>query len=207
MESDKLAYEQILDSDSPCPGLTLNIGNYWYSLACPYSKRLNLATTGPKSSDLNNLQSQCRGCKVNSNNINYNSRNPPRNNPLSRLRMTIDFKRALRCKASSLTQNGEFSQESSIDLAFSITLRVLRNGGFIHIRTQEDIDWIRTILDPEEQEIYLDWIEANDHYGFRTGAKLIPLTEAGMDMMSVDRTISSVIKDGIKGNSKQYTKI
>ena len=97
-----------------------------------------------------------------------------------------------------MVHNGEFSQRTTTDVALSIIYKVLRNGGFIYIRTQEDIDWIRTALTPQEQQEHLDWILANTHYGFRTGSELILLTEAGMDMVSFDRTISFIIRAGVK---------
>ena len=118
-----------------------------------------------------------------------------------RLRMTFDPQTALRYKASMLVHSGEFSQRTTTDVALSIIYKVLRNGGFIYIRTQEDIDWIRTMLTPEELQEHLDWILANTHYGFRTGAELILLTEAGMSMISFDRTISFVTRAGVKVNA------
>ncbi len=97
-----------------------------------------------------------------------------------------------------LVHHGEFSQRTSTDVALSIIYKVLRNGGFLFIRTQEDIDWVRSSLTPQEQQEHLDWILANSHYGFRTGSELILLTEAGMEMISFDRTISFIIRAGVK---------
>jgi hypothetical protein len=50
---------------------------------------------------------------------------------------------------------------------------------------------IRTPLSKADQNIYLTRILARSHYGFRTGALLILLTEAGINMISFDRTDST----------------
>lgn len=58
-------------------------------------------------------------------------------------------------------------------------------------------DMILTPLSKEEQEEHLAWILANTHYGFRTGMELILLCEAGMAMISFDRTNSDLKIDEI----------
>jgi hypothetical protein len=186
IKKENLTRKQIVDSGPKCCGITLQVGDYWYSLACLYERNINVATAGPHSGRSSGLHSYCRGC-----NAHYNTLN-------QRLRMTFDPKAALRYKASMLVHNGEFSQRTTTDVAVSIIYKVLRNGGFIKIRTQADIDWIRTDLTPEEKQDHLEWILANTHYGFRTGAELILLTEAGMNMVSFDRTISYVVRAGVR---------
>jgi hypothetical protein len=47
MAKDKLTRKQIENSGPPCSGITLQGGDYWYSIACLYTKRVNIATTGP----------------------------------------------------------------------------------------------------------------------------------------------------------------
>ncbi|KAI8842172.1 hypothetical protein BJ741DRAFT_574624 [Chytriomyces cf. hyalinus JEL632] len=47
-----------------------------------------------------------------------------------------------------------------------------------------DVLDIRKPLSKAEQSECLEWIKARTHYGFRTGAELILLTEAGMNMLN-----------------------
>ncbi len=108
------------------------------------------------------------------------------------LRATFDIETALKYKAQAFK-----SRKVIQDDTYSLVLRVLRNGGFLFIRTQEDVDWIRTSSNPPEQQNHLDWILANSHYGFRTGTELILLTEAGMEMISFDRNFSFVTRAGV----------
>lgn len=79
----------------------------------------------------------------------------------------------------------------SQDVSYSLVLKVLRNGGFIHLRTQADVIAIRKPLSKDEQSEYLEWIKMRTHHGFRTGAELILLSEAGMNMASFDRSDST----------------
>ena len=192
MKKDKLTRKHIENSGPPCSGMTLQVGDYWYSLACLYGRNINVATTGPSDSKTSayakkyGLQGMCRGCIAHRNTLNRS------------LRATFDIETALKYKANNLIRNKEWSRQVSQDVSYSLILRVLRNGGFLFIRTQEDVDWIRTMLTPEEQQVHLDWILANTHYGFRTGSELVLLAEAGMNMISFDRTISSVTRAGVK---------
>ncbi|KAJ3246009.1 hypothetical protein HDU78_008013 [Chytriomyces hyalinus] len=87
--------------------------------------------------------------------------------------------------------NKEWSSKVSQDVSYSLVLRVLRNGGFIHLRTQSDVNEIRKPLSKQEQDNHLTWIKARSHYGFRTGAELILLSEAGIHMASFDRSDST----------------
>lgn len=186
MKKDKLTRKHIENSGPPCSGITLQVGDYWYSLVCLYASRRNVATTGPQKTRCDGLQAVCRGCMAHHNTLHV------------MLRRTFDPETALNYKANNLIGNKEWSRKVTHDISYSIVLRVLRNGGFIYIRTQEDIDWIRTTLTPEEQQDHLDWILANRHYGFRTGSELVLLAEAGMNMISFDRTISFVTRAGVK---------
>ncbi|KAJ3018662.1 UNVERIFIED_CONTAM: hypothetical protein HDU68_011055, partial [Siphonaria sp. JEL0065] len=109
-------------------------------------------------------------------------------------RRTFDIESALRYKASKLQHNGEFTTLYEPNVAFSLVLRVLRNGGFFHVKTQEDVALMRTPLSKQEQNEHLAWIldpENLPHRGFRTGAELILLSEAGMNMISFDRSDSN----------------
>ncbi|KAJ3001193.1 UNVERIFIED_CONTAM: hypothetical protein HDU68_006998, partial [Siphonaria sp. JEL0065] len=103
---------------------------------------------------------------------------------------TFDVETSLRKNASNLIDNGEWSRKVSQDVSYSLVLRVLRNRGFIHLRTQADVDNIRKPLSKAEQAEHLVWIKSRTHRGFRTGAELILLTEAGMNMASFDRSNS-----------------
>ncbi|KAJ3102447.1 hypothetical protein HK100_004366 [Physocladia obscura] len=126
------------------------------------------------------------------------SKNPLENN---RFRRTFDIEAALRYKASKLQHNGEFTTLYEPNVAFSLILRVLRNGGFFHVKTQEDVALIRTPLSKQEQNEHLAWIldpENLPHRGFRTGAELILLSEAGMNMISFDRSDSTKKIDEIR---------
>ena len=59
MEKDNLKRKEIEDSGTPCCGITLH---YWYSLACLYGRKTNIATTGIDSTVTSGLQRKCRGC-------------------------------------------------------------------------------------------------------------------------------------------------
>ena len=79
-------------------------------------------------------------------------------------------------------------------------LRVLENGGFVHGKTQADVNRIRfTPRTAAEKRVFkaelkrlVAWVKANVHHGFRTGALLVNLSEAGMNMTSFDRTDSGI---------------
>jgi hypothetical protein len=73
----------------------------------------------------------------------------------------------------------------------SIVLPIIHNGGFIHIKNQDNLTMIRTTLSKSDQKNYLDRILAREHYGFQTGALLVLLTEAGINMISFGRTDST----------------
>ena len=107
------------------------------------------------------------------------------------LRRTFDIQTALQFKANNLIGNNEWASKVSQDVAYSLVLRVLKNLGFIHIRNQEDIDWILTPLSQQEQKEHLALILANSYYGFRTGVELVLLCEAGINMISFDRADSN----------------
>ncbi|KAJ3229860.1 hypothetical protein HDU77_001503, partial [Chytriomyces hyalinus] len=112
-------------------------------------------------------------------------------NQANRFRRTFDVEEALKDKARTLIRHKEWSSKGFQDVSYSLVLRVLRNGSFIHLRTQADVDVIRKPLTKAEQADHLEWIKANTHHGFRTGAELILLTEAGMNMLSIDRSDSN----------------
>jgi hypothetical protein len=59
-----MTFEQIENSGTKlCSGLTLQIGDFWYSIACLYDRNINFATAGYCSTDgMNGLQGKCRGC-------------------------------------------------------------------------------------------------------------------------------------------------
>jgi hypothetical protein len=168
---------QIQNSGYTCQGITLQIGEFWYSLACLYGKSINVTTSGFSKRD--GIQWKCRGCMRHHNTLQVC------------LRRTFDVETALQYKANNLIGNNEWSTNVSQDVAYSLVLRVLKNLGFIHIRNQDDIDMILTPLSKEEQDEHLAWILANTHYGFRTGVELVLLCEAGMNMISFDRTDSN----------------
>ncbi|KAJ3408274.1 hypothetical protein HDU80_006314 [Chytriomyces hyalinus] len=110
---------------------------------------------------------------------------PTTGNLVNLFRRTFDVEEALKDKAQTLIRNKECSKGFQ-DVSYSLVLRVLRNGGFIHLRTQADVDVIRKPLTKAKQADHLEWIKANTHRGFRTGAELILLTEAGLNMLSID---------------------
>ncbi len=177
---------QIEDSGTKhCSGLTLQIGDFWYSIACLYDRNINVATSGYCSTDgMNGLQGKCRGCMTHFSTLS------------TRLRCTFDPQSALEEKARDLLRHKEWTSKvldspQKQSISFSAVLRVLDNGGFIHIKTQADLKMIRTPLSKAHQKIYLTRILARSHYGFRTGSLLILLTEAGINMVSFDRTDSS----------------
>ena len=157
MKKDNLTRKQIEDSGPPWLGMTLQVGDYWYSLACLYDRNINVATAGPMNGESGQakkygLQGKCRGCMAHHNTLNQ------------RLRCTFDIEAALNLKAKDLNANKEWSRKVTQDVSYSLVLRVLRNGGFLFIRTQEDIDWVHTALTPEERQEHLDWILKNKHY-------------------------------------------
>ncbi|KAJ3090859.1 hypothetical protein HK100_007339 [Physocladia obscura] len=165
---------------SDCCGNTFELpGCFWVSTRCIYGKRLNVVTAGEDTGHSTGLSRRCRGCLANHNTLNQ------------RLRMTFDVEEALRYKAAKLNHNEEWTTKVKPDISFSLVLKVLRNGGFIHLRTQADVNDIRKPLSKAEQAEHLTWIKANVHHGFRTGAELILLTEAGMCMASFDRSDST----------------
>ena len=47
MEEQRFTFAAIANSGRQCSGITLQVGEYWYSVACFYGKKLNVATTGP----------------------------------------------------------------------------------------------------------------------------------------------------------------
>lgn len=179
-----MSREELLDSGPRCSGMTLQIGDFWYSLSCLYDSRLNVGTAGTSNSKNCSIakrlgiQAKCRGCMAHHNTLNR------------RLRATFDIETALKDRANGLLANKEWSRKVSQDVSYSLVLRVLRNQGFIHLRTQADVDNIRKPLTKAEQTDHLEWIKANVHRGFRTGVELILLTEAGMHMVSFDRSDS-----------------
>ncbi|KAJ3125259.1 JmjC domain-containing histone demethylation protein 1 [Physocladia obscura] len=171
--------EQIENMGPSFCGITLLQGDNWYSLACLYRKKINIAMAGKDAGRGSGISSRCRGCLANHNTLNQ------------RLRMTFEVEEALNYKASMLIHNGEWSSKVKKDVSYSLVLKVLRNGGFIHLRTQADINAIRKPLTKVEQVDHLTWIKVRTHRGFRTGAELILLTEAGLNMVSFDRSDSS----------------
>jgi hypothetical protein len=176
-------FEEIQASGHPCQGITLQVGSFWYSLRCLYDRNINVTTAGFSARD--GLQWKCRGCMRHHNTLQVC------------LRRTFDVETALKYKANNLIGSNEWLRNVSQDIAYSLVLRILRNLGFIHIRNQDDIDMILTPLSKEEQDEHLAWILANIHYGFRTGVELILLCEAGMSMISFDRTNSDLKIDEI----------
>ncbi|KAJ3230260.1 hypothetical protein HDU78_008511 [Chytriomyces hyalinus] len=170
--------QEIEESGSACCGYTLQQLDFWYSLRCLYSKKLNVATAGRSNGRAGGIDSRCRGCASNHNTFHV------------MLRRTFDIETALKYKANNLIGHKEWSSTVAQDVSYSLVLRILRNGGFIHLRTQADVDAIRKALSKQEQADHLTWIKARTHRGFRTGAQLILLTEAGMNMISFDRSNS-----------------
>ncbi|KAJ3112480.1 hypothetical protein HK100_002318 [Physocladia obscura] len=170
--------EQIENMGTACCGITLQQCDYWYSLACLYGRRINVATAGKDAGRGSGFSSRCRGCLANHNALN--------------LRLCCTFvETALRKMAFNLIIHDEWSGKVSQDVSYSLVLRVLRNGGFIHLRTQADVIAIRKPLTKDKQAEHLTWIKARPHHGFRTGAELILLTEAGLNMISLDRSDSN----------------
>lgn len=163
----------IENSGSLCRGITLQVREFWYSVACFYGKRINVATTGPKKGGLSDF---CRGCQSHHNSLNTNAR------------LKFDVEAALKHKSSGLISNGEWTLKTvTRDISYSLVLRVLLAGGCLHIATQADIDSIHIPFSKQQQQEYLEWIKARTHHGFQTGAELILLCDAGMDMISFDR--------------------
>ncbi|KAJ3119624.1 hypothetical protein HK100_000221 [Physocladia obscura] len=180
-----MSREELLDSGPRCSGMTLQLGDFWYSLPCLYDSRLNVGTAGPSNSKNCSIakrlgiQAKCRGCMAHHSCFNM------------RLCCTFDIEAALAQKTCKLILNGEWSRKFLQDVSYSLVLKVLRNGGFIHLRTLSNVDNIRKPLSKQEQTEYLEWIKARAHHGFRTGAELILLTEAGSNMVSFDRSDST----------------
>jgi hypothetical protein len=114
-----------------------------------------------------------------------------------RLRCTFNIGAALAEKANMLIINKEFTSKVSQDVAYSLVLRVLKNGGFLCIRNRVDVEWILTPLTKEQQEQHLAWILARKHFAFRTGVELVLLSGAGMSMISFDRANSDKKIDSI----------
>ncbi|KAJ3094931.1 hypothetical protein HK100_005975 [Physocladia obscura] len=171
--------EQIEDMGPWCSGITLQQGNYWYSLACLYGKRINVATGAKNKSRTGGFSSYCRGCKAHYNNLNL------------LLGRTFDIEAGLMDKARSLIRSKEWSSKVPQDVSYSLVLRILRNCGFIHFRTQSEVLAIRKPLSKAEQAEHLEWVKERTHLGFRTGAELILLTEAGLCIVSFDRSDST----------------
>ncbi len=154
--------KQIEDNVPPCSGITLQVGNYWYSLACLNAFRRNVATTGPKITQFDKIQadqSRCRCCQSQYDTLG------------TRLRCTLDPQAALAEKAKMLITNREWSYKVSQEVSFSAVLRILDNGGFIHNKTQTDVKLIRTPLSKDDQKLYLTRILDRSHYGLRTGGR------------------------------------
>ncbi|KAJ3001926.1 UNVERIFIED_CONTAM: hypothetical protein HDU68_006573, partial [Siphonaria sp. JEL0065] len=107
------------------------------------------------------------------------------------LSQTFDIEAGLKDKARTLIRNNEGSSKVSQDVSYSLVLRVLRNRGFIHLRIPADVNAICEPLSKAEQAEHLAWIRANTHHGFRSGAELILLTEAGLNMLPIDRSDSN----------------
>ncbi|KAJ2991046.1 hypothetical protein HDV02_004004 [Globomyces sp. JEL0801] len=179
MKKTGMTREQLKNSGPLCCGITLTVGARKYSLACFYGHKRNAVNCSPGSSTTGEYQGLCRCCRSHDNALRL------------RLKCTFDPQSALEYKASMLDHNGEFTLKVGKQVSFSAVLRVLDNGGFLHIKTQADVNMIRTPLSKADQKIYLTRILARSHYGFRTGALLILLTEAGINMVSFDRTDSS----------------
>lgn len=150
--------EQLKDSGPRCPGITLMVGSRKYSLECFFSLKRNEVTSGTSK---NGIFPLCRCCMSHFNTLS------------SRLKCTFDPESALVEKAKMLIINREWSYKVSQLISFSTVLRVLDNGGFIHIKTQADLTMIRTPLSKNDQKIYLTRILARSHYGLRTGALLV----------------------------------
>ncbi|KAJ3120234.1 hypothetical protein HK100_012889 [Physocladia obscura] len=173
------ARSEIEEFGRDCCGNTFELpGGFWVSTCCFYRKKLNVMTTGQDAGHVSGLRRNCRGCLANHNTLN------------NMLRRTFNIETALRCKAHHLIGNKEWTTDVKPDISYSLILRVLRNQGFIHLRTQADVIAIRQPLSKAEQADHLAWIKARTHYGFRTGAELILLTEAGLNMISFDRSNS-----------------
>ncbi len=179
MEKTGMTREQLKNTGPPCSGIALTVGARKYSLACFYDHKRNAVNCSPGSSTTGEYQGLCRCCRSNDNTLRL------------RLKCTFDPQSALEYKACMLDHNGEFTLKVGKQVSFSAVLRVLDNSGFIHIKTQADLKMICTPLSKADQKNYLDRILARSHYGFRTGALLILLTEAGINMISFDRTDSS----------------
>jgi hypothetical protein len=186
-----------------CSGNTFEVGRFWYSVNCFYGKNINVATASSSSSKTSStaiqygLQGKCLGCIASYNNIYNNPKNNPKNNLKMKLKRKIDIKSALQKKAQSLIDHKEFTEAVPPNVAFSLVLRVLKNGGFICIRNQDDIKWLLTPLTKEKQDEYLAWVIENNHYGFRTGVELVLFCDAGINMISFDRTNSDLKIDEI----------
>ena len=181
-----MTLEQIEKSGRLFCGFTMQIGEYWYSIACLYNKTINALTSGPTSNpSKGGYQSKCRGCNRHNDTLNVC------------LRRSFDIQTALQYKANTLISNNEWSSKVSQDVSYSLVLRVLKNSGFLCIRNLVDIEWILTPLTKKEQNEHLEWILARKHFGFRTGVELVLLCNAGMCMISFDRSNSDKKIDSI----------
>jgi hypothetical protein len=175
--------EQLKKSGSPCCGITFEVGERKYSIACFYGHKRNVVTTAQHSTQAG-FHGRCRGCNSHHTTLNL------------RLRCTFDPRACLEGRGRNMLQNHEWSSavsnsKKSQSISFSAVLRVLDNGGFIHIKNQDNLTMIRTTLSKSDQKNYVDRTLAREHYGFRTGALLVLLTEAGINMISFDRSDSS----------------
>ncbi|TPX57297.1 hypothetical protein CcCBS67573_g09267 [Chytriomyces confervae] len=145
--------EELRRSGPPCSGMTLQVGEFWYSLACLYDSNLNVATTGPSNSKTSShaiklgLDARCCGCMAHHNTLDL---------LLSR---TFDIEAGLKDKARTLIRNNEWFSKVPQEVSYSLVLRILRNNGFIHIRTQADVIAIRKPLSKADQAEHLAWIK------------------------------------------------
>ncbi|KAJ3012925.1 UNVERIFIED_CONTAM: hypothetical protein HDU68_000942 [Siphonaria sp. JEL0065] len=174
MEDSGMTREQITALGPDCSGNTFEQRDIWYSTRCLYRKKINVATAGKDAGRGSGLSSRCRGCLANHNTLNN---------------VHLTSKRLY--NSNSLLRHDEWSRTVKQDVSYSLVLRILRNGGFIHLRTQSDVNDIRKPLSKAEQVEYLTWIKEQTHHGFRTGAELILLTEAGTNMVFFDRSDST----------------
>ena len=83
MLSTGMSRDQLESSGPPCPGITMPVSDYWYSLACFYESNRNVVTTGKDDSKSDGLTSRCRGCDSHYKTLN-----------LRRLKSTFDIQSA-----------------------------------------------------------------------------------------------------------------
>ncbi|KAI8833849.1 hypothetical protein BJ741DRAFT_254195 [Chytriomyces cf. hyalinus JEL632] len=116
-----MTWEELLRSGPCCSGMTLQISEFWYSLACLFDFGLNVSTMWPSNSKTSShaiklgLDARCCRCMAHHNTLNQH------------LPATFNIEAALQEKARDLIRNKEWSSKISKDVSYSLVLQVLRN--------------------------------------------------------------------------------